>query len=183
MATITKRKVKGHVYYYLVEGKRVNGKSRLVKQQYLGRADQVVARLEGQVPEPTQVRAVEYGGSHALLVMAQRLHLMEIIDTVAPKRDQGLSVGAYMLLAVINRVLAPCSKAKLGEWFRQTALYHDFVVRDADLRSQRFWDHMAYLTPERIREAEQALTRHLVEEFNLDLSTVVYGCDQLLPVD
>ena len=57
MATITKRKVKGHVYYYLVEGKRIDGKSRLVTQQYLGRADQVVARLEGQVPEPTQVRA------------------------------------------------------------------------------------------------------------------------------
>ena len=56
MATITKRKVKGHVYYYLVEGKRVDGKSRLVKQQYLGRAEQVVARWEGQPAEPTRVR-------------------------------------------------------------------------------------------------------------------------------
>ncbi len=66
MATITKRKVNGHVYYYLVEGKRVDGKSRLVKQQYLGRAEQVVARLEGQSAEPTRVRVAEYGGSQAL---------------------------------------------------------------------------------------------------------------------
>ena len=36
MATITKRKVKEHVYYYFVQGKRIDGKSRLVKQQYLG---------------------------------------------------------------------------------------------------------------------------------------------------
>ena len=70
MATITKRKVKGHVYYYLVEGKRVDGKSRLVKQQDLGRAEQVVARLEGQPAEPTRVRVAEYGGSQALLSMA-----------------------------------------------------------------------------------------------------------------
>ena len=79
-----------------------------------------------------------------------------------------------MLLAVLNRVLAPCSKAQLGKWFWRTALYHDFVVRDADLRSQRFWDHMTYLTADRIREAERNLTQHLVQEFNLDLSTVVY---------
>lgn len=89
------------------------------------------------MPEPTRVRVVQYGGSQALLAITQRLHLMDIIDAVALKRDQGLSVGAYILLAVINRVLAPCSKAKLAEWFRHTALYHDVVVRDADLRSVR----------------------------------------------
>ncbi len=47
-------------------------------------------------------------------------------------------------------------------------------MRDADLRSQRFWDHMTYLTADRIREAERALSRQLVEAFPLDLSTVVY---------
>jgi len=31
MATITKRKVKGHVYYYLVEGKHEGGKARFTK--------------------------------------------------------------------------------------------------------------------------------------------------------
>ena len=43
-----------------------------------------------------------------------------------------------------------------------------------DLTSQRFWDHMNYLTPEHIRAAEAALTRHMVHEFGRDLSTVVY---------
>ena len=181
MATITKRKVKGHVYYYLVEGKRVGGKSRLVKQQYLGRAEQVVARLEGQPPEPTRVRVAEYGGSQALLTIARRLRLVEFIDAVAPKRDQGLSVGTYILLAVLNRVLAPCSKARLGEWFRQTALYHDVSVRGADLRSQRFWDHMGHLTADRIRAVERTLTRHMVQEFGLDLATVVYDATNFYP--
>ncbi len=79
-----------------------------------------------------------------------------------------------MLLAVLNRVLAPCSKAPLGEWFRRTALYRDFTVGETDLRSQRFWDHMRYLTADRIREMERTLTQHLVTEFEVDLSTVVY---------
>ncbi len=174
IATITKRKVKGHVYYYLVEGKRVGDKSRLVKQQYLGRAEQVVARVEGAVPEPTRVRVAEYGASQALLAIARRLGFVGLIDAIATKRDQGWSVGTYLLLAVLNRILAPCSKAHLVEWFHSTALYHDFPVRDADLRSQRFWDHMGYLTAARIREVERALTQRMVEVFELDLSTVVY---------
>ena len=113
--------------------------------------------------------------------MVRRLRLVEIVDAVAPKRDQELSVGAYILLAVLNRVLKPCSKAKLGDWFRRTALYHDFSIRDADLRSQHCWDHMTYLTADRIREAERALCRQLVEEFHVDLSTVVYDATNFYP--
>ena len=174
MATITKRKVHGHTYYYLVASKRIDGKPRLVLQKYLGRAEDVVAQLEGKPPVPQKVTIGEYGGSRALFALARRLRLVEWIDEVVPKRQQGLSVGTYILLAILNRVLAPCSKAKLVDWYHSTALYHDVQVRDADLTSQRFWDHMNSLTPEHIRAAETALTRHMVQEFGLDLSTVVY---------
>ena len=67
------------------------------------------------------------GGSQALLSMARRLRLVEIIDAVAPKRDPGLSVGTSMRLAVLDHVLAPGSKAPWHEGFRRTALYHDFL--------------------------------------------------------
>ena len=174
MATITKRKVHGHTYYYLVASKRIDGKPSLVLQKYLGRAEDVVAKLEADTATPESVEVGEYGGSQALMQIARRLRLVEHIDAVAPKRAQGLSVGIYILLAVLNRVLAPCSKAKLIEWYHSTALYHDLLVRDADLVSQRFWDHMGYLTAERIRAFETALTAHMVKEFSLDLSTVVY---------
>ncbi len=175
MATLTKRRVKGHSYDYLVESQRINGQPRLVMQKYLGRAEDVVAQLEGKPPEPQRVRVAEYGGSQALFRIAERLGLVDLIDAVATQRDQGLSVGTYILLAVLNRVLAPCSKVKLVQWFRGTALYHQFAaVRDADLTSQRVWDHMGYLTVERIREIETRLTQHMVQEFGLDLSTVVY---------
>ncbi len=74
----------------------------------------------------------------------------------------------------IHRILAPGGKAKLVDGYHRTALYHDLPVRDADLTSQRFWYHMGYLTVERIRALETALTPFMVKEFSLDLSTVVY---------
>ena len=96
MATITRRKVHGRVYYYLVESKRIDGKPRLVLQKYLGRAEDVVERLKGTPPTPHTVTVGEYGGSRILWAMARRLRLVEWIDAAAPKRTQGLSVGTYL---------------------------------------------------------------------------------------
>lgn len=74
MASLTKRKVHGPAYYYLVESQRIDGKPRLVTQKFLGRVDQVVAGLAADPPVPTQVTVGEYGGSMALLRIAERLH-------------------------------------------------------------------------------------------------------------
>ncbi len=147
MATTTQRKVHGHTYYYLAASKRIDGKARLVLQKYLGRVEDVVAQLEGQTTDPQSVVVEEYGGSHALLQIARRRRLVDHIDAEAPKRAQGLSVGTYILLAVLNRVLAPCSKAKSADGYHDTAFYPDLPVRDADLASQRFWTTWAICRP------------------------------------
>ena len=46
MATITKRTNKSGTYYYIVESARVNGKSRIVKQIYLGTAERIAKAVE-----------------------------------------------------------------------------------------------------------------------------------------
>lgn len=43
MASLTAKTVKGRTYYYARECKRVDGKPRIVWQQYLGRADDIIA--------------------------------------------------------------------------------------------------------------------------------------------
>ena len=55
----------------------------------------------------------EFGATAALWDMAGKLHLVETIDRHAPKRRQGASVGEYMLLATINRVVNPKSKREV----------------------------------------------------------------------
>jgi len=36
MASITKKKIKGNIYYYVRESKRIDGKPKIVWQKYLG---------------------------------------------------------------------------------------------------------------------------------------------------
>jgi len=42
---LLKKKIRGRTYYYYTETKRVNGKPKLVKQVYLGPAEEIYRRL------------------------------------------------------------------------------------------------------------------------------------------
>ena len=50
MASIVGKKRGNQTYYYLVESARVNGKPRIVAQEYLGSAQEVMDRLSGAAP-------------------------------------------------------------------------------------------------------------------------------------
>src|SRR2546430_122610 len=121
MATIVPKTIRGHRYYYLVQTAWVNGRSRYVKQLYLGKAEDIGKLFEeATAPVPTQGLPFEFGGTAALYSVAQQLQLAEIIDRHVPKRNQGLSVGQYALLAILNRCLAPTSKTQLAHWYAGT---------------------------------------------------------------
>jgi hypothetical protein len=47
MSSIVGKKRGNQTYYYLVESARVNGKPRIIEQQYLGSAQEVMDRLSG----------------------------------------------------------------------------------------------------------------------------------------
>ena len=80
----------------------------------MGRAEDIVKAIEGKkgLDAPKHSIVQEFGSVMALYDLASRLGVVELIDEVAPKRDQGLSIGQYMLLAAINRAVEPKSKHK-----------------------------------------------------------------------
>ena len=45
MASLTKKRINGHTYWYLRETAWVDGKSKVVKTVYLGSAEQIAAAL------------------------------------------------------------------------------------------------------------------------------------------
>jgi len=47
MPSIIKKKIKGNIYYYYAESKRVNGKPRYVNQKYLGKAETLLEKING----------------------------------------------------------------------------------------------------------------------------------------
>lgn len=177
MPTITRRKIKGRTYYYAVESQRIKGgKPRLVMQKYLGSADDIIGAAEGygKPRRPKRVRVCSFGGVAAAWDLVRRLHLMEIIDSHLPKREQGISVGRYIALAAINRCVEPKSKRAFAEWFKDTSLTRLCPAPAKLLSSQRFWDHMKRLDRETICRIERDLTRRMLAEYDLDLRCLAY---------
>ena len=175
MASIIKKKKKNRWYYYAVQSARVDGKPRIVWQKYLGTVDAIVKRAEDAAPpKPKETVIFEAGGVAALLRIAQRLGMAELIDEVIPKRDQGPSVGQYMILAALNRALAPCSKLAIGDWYEETVLRRLWRFPKAAFSSQRFWDHMDLVSEEAIETIQKKLASRIEREYGLDRQVLLY---------
>ena len=117
--SLLKKIIRGHPYWYARECQRVNGKPKIVWQKYLGKADTIAAPA-------------------ALYDLTKKLDLVATIDRHAGKREQGVSVGTYIILAAINRCLKPGSKAAMAEWYQGTVLRRLLPVPTNLLTSQRF---------------------------------------------
>ena len=175
MASIIKKKKKGRWYYYAAESARVDGEPRIIWQKYLGTVDGIVKRAEQAAPpKPKETVIFEAGGVAGLLGIAQRLGLVELIDGAAPKRDQGPSVGQYMVLAALNRALAPCSKAAIGDWYEETVLRRLWRLPKTAFSSQRFWDHMGMVSEEVIDSVQAKLAARIERECGLDRNVLLY---------
>jgi transposase len=176
MASIIKKIIRGKPYYYARECKRIDGKPKIVWQKYLGKADDIIAALT-QVPavaDASSAVVTEFGAVAALYDLATRLGLVEHIDRHVPKRGRGPSVGTYLLVAILNRCVAPCSKAGIAEWFQDTALRRLIGVEARQLSSQRFWDNMDRVSSEAIAAIERDIVGQMVPAFAIDLTQVLF---------
>src|SRR2546428_12870352 len=97
MASLTKKLINGRPYYYLRETARGGGKPKVVRTTYLGRAEDILARLE-QGSEPLRVESRSFGAGAAALKPAGELRLAEAIDRACGRRGRP-SVGTYIALA------------------------------------------------------------------------------------
>ena len=173
MASIVGKKRGNQTYYYLVESARVNGKPRIVDQQYLGSAEEVMARLSGaQAGSPERTQHKGFGDLAAVWSILERLKVADAIDAVCGSRrsDAGASVGTYLALATANRVVAPCSKLAFEQWWATTAGPRFTKVPVAATDHRRFWDAMDNLDTAKLAAAEAAISTAMTAEFGLDLS-------------
>jgi transposase len=175
MAFIVGKKQDGKTYYYLSESARVDGKPRIVSQKYLGSAEEVMARLEGSSGDPSSSLHRSFGDVAAVWSVLDRLGVITIIDEVLGTRrsDTQVSVGTYIALATLNRVVAPCSKLAFTQWWDSTAGDHLVRLSEPARDHRRFWDAMDAISPEQLVEIERRLSAVVVEKFTLDLSGLV----------
>ena len=176
MPSIVGKQIKGRTYYYLVESARVNGKPRIVSQQYLGTTEEVMGRLgEGAGGEPDATRHLSFGNIAAIWNMLLRIGVIDIIDAAVGSRrsDAAASVGTYIALACLNRVVSPCSKLGFARWWETTVGPRLLHIPQEALDHHYFWKAMDAITPEQLVVIERKIAERMVAAFSIDLSGLV----------
>jgi transposase len=175
MAYLTRKRIKGITYYYAEESERRNGKSRRKWQKYLGPLPKIIEALEGRPQKPKYAEIFQLGGPASYLNIAEQINMIPIIDSVFPKRNQGLSIGFYLTLAAINRGIEAVSKRSMWNWFQDTILFRAFPeANKTSLSSQRFWDNMSAIKEDKIQIAWMKLINSVLDRENIDLSCASY---------
>src|SRR5260370_916394 len=115
MASIVGKKRGRATYYYMVESARVDGKPRIVSQEYLGTAEELAAAMRGGgLGLPDRTRHKQFGAVAAAWGMLADLGVAAVLDEVAGLRPAGqpLSTGADPALAALNPLGAPWSAGR-----------------------------------------------------------------------
>jgi hypothetical protein len=137
VASLQRFRVKGHSYWRIVESRRIQGRPTIRVVAYLGKADDLLARLRGA--ESFTIRSLSHGAVAALFSLAGELDIAGTIDrhlqasgrrTGKPRprgtqrpaavRNDGLSVGQSLLLASLGRACHATSKRGFATWARTT---------------------------------------------------------------
>jgi hypothetical protein len=90
--------------------------------------------------------------------------VIETIDEVvgARRSDAGVSVGTYLTLAALNRLIDPCSKRGIEKWWKTTAADRFIKVPTAVLDHRRFWDAMHAVTLDELAAIEHRLALRVI---------------------
>jgi transposase len=192
MASLQPRRVRGHTYWYIVESRRVGGKPRPVPIAYLGRAEQLLARLKGA--ETLRVHSFSHGAVAALWSVAQDLDLAGSIDRQLaasgrrrsdrdavkaqppppPVKNDGLTVGQSLTLICIGRACHATSKRGFAAWARTTTLGDLAGVDVERLTSQHFWDQMDQVPVEAIASIESEVVGRCLQQLEPPMDTLLF---------
>jgi transposase len=176
MSYLQKKNIRGHLYYYYTESKRIEGKSTKVQQIYLGTPDQILRKCSSEeVPDPpVKTSHLELGLAAALYQQALELGLIPLINSYATVTSAHLDVGQYLVLAAINRVCEPKSKNRIGPWYNKSILPSLLTIPVSGATGQRFWDAMDRLPVESIPRIEAELWAAVLDQFSIPLDVLIY---------
>ena len=176
MASLYKKVISGRPYWYLREMGWVDGKPKMVSERYLGSAAEIEALLDAreQAIVPDRIRHLDFGAVAAVWGLLSDLGVTAVIDEACGSAPSGLplSVGTYLALAVLNRVVDPCSKRGFADWWKKTAADRFIKISAAALDHRRFWDAMHALPLDALAGIEQTLALTACARFGLDTSSV-----------
>jgi transposase len=176
MASVYRKVINGKPYYYLREMGWVDGKPKMVSERYLGSVADIVKAMDaaeaGMMPERTGHLA--FGDVAAVWSLITDLGVAAVIDEVvgARRSDAGASVGTYLVLAALGRLVAPRSKKAFADWWAGTAGDRFTRISGKVLDHRKFWDAMHAVDSAALQDISTRLAGRMIEVFDLDTSSV-----------
>jgi transposase len=148
MASIVPKKKGNKTYYYAVQSARVNGKPRIIHQDYLGTVERIAALVKDRsAPVPVSATSREFGLSGALWLAAKQTGVFDLLQSLWPQPRSGPSPAHYILLAAIHRICEPGPKTEVQDWYQQTILPAVWHFPADRFTSQAFWDCFESILP------------------------------------
>jgi len=153
MAHLHKKIKNGKPCYYVRETAWVNGKSKVVKQVYLGSANKILATTtERNTPDIEKQVTEAFGALWLANQIEERVGLVKIIDSILPRRTKGPSLGEYFLYAAFNRMIDATSKQALPDWYAHTAVQSIRPVDLTALDSDGYYKKWSTVTEEDLQK-------------------------------
>jgi transposase len=177
VASLQKKLVKGHYYWYIVESKRINGKPTPVPVAYLGNIENMLRIFNNQTSDTINsdkdYKSYLHGSVSVMWDIADKLKISKILDSVFPAaKRNGLSKGRTILLAAIHRAIDPGSKNEFSDWSKQTTLPGIAKFDPMKLNSQHFWQQMDGITEEMLIKAEDLLIKEIFKSYKFSLEKI-----------
>jgi len=176
MASVYGKKINGKTYYYLREMARIDGKPKMVSERYLGSAADIEAAMDGAQAgmAPDRTRHLRFGDVAAAWSLLTDLDVAGVIDDVVGSRrsDAGASVGTYLALAALGRLVEPGSKLAFARWWACTSADRFTRINTKQLDHRNFWEAMHAVDAVMLQEISARLTAAMIDKHELDLSSV-----------
>ena len=176
MASLYKKVINGSPYYYLREMARVDGKPKMASERYLGSASDIVTAIDAVEAAmlPQRIGHLKFGDLAAVWSMLIDLDVVAVIDEVVGGRrsDAGASVGQYLALAALGRLVAPGSKRAFVTWWATTAGDRFTNISTKVVDHRKFWEAMHQVDAAALQNIPTRLAIKMIEMFDLDVSSV-----------
>ena len=152
-------------YYYLVESARMDGKPRIVSQEYLGTAEEVMAKLAGAATgEPVRTQHKGFGdlaGVWSVLSVSVWWRSSTRSRRVTATRGRR-GGGTVYRVGHGEPDRGAVLETGVPDWRATTAGPRWVKTPAGALDHRRFWDAMDCLDTEALRRAETELGRRMV---------------------
>ncbi|MEK7076190.1 MAG: IS1634 family transposase [Patescibacteria group bacterium] len=183
MVLIKRRKIKGHVYLYVVRNYREKDKVKQKYIAYLGREDNLPNLLSEYAKlrnlTNSELENLSYSAPLELLKLANEIEIPKVFASHF-KKEWGVDAGVASTLMILNYCFESKSKNKLSDWYEQTYLKHELKIPAKKINRDLLYHTLDLFSEEKIEKIHEEIFKKAKEKFNLSEDITTYDVTALL---